>query len=87
MQVELWQLIGALGVFASAIAWLVALQWKQKVQEAQHKAHEDLCARRYSQIEVTHAQLVKVSDERHNENREWLERLDEKMDRLLARPK
>lgn len=80
VQVDLWQLIGALSVFAATVAWLVALQGR-------HKAHEDLCARRYAQIEATHAQLVKVSDERHAENRDWLERLDEKMDILLARPK
>lgn len=87
MQVDLWQLVGASGVFASAIAWLVALQWRQKAQEAKHLAHEDLCARRYAQIETTHAQLVKVSDERHAENRDWLERLDQKMDLMLARRK
>ena len=78
MTIDPWQLVGALSVMAGAIGWLVRLQYR-------HTAHEDLCAQRYKSIEATHAQLVKVSDERHQENRERLQSLDEKMDRVLDR--
>ena len=85
VQVDIWALLGGLAVLASAIAWLVKLQSRQQ-------GHEDLCAERYKAIEASSDQLVKVSDERHAENRERLENLDErighvdeKIDLVLAR--
>ena len=79
------ELIGVAVALAGAVAWLVALQWRQK-------SHEDLCSERYKQIAANSAQLVKVSDERHAENKDRLEgidtrlwNLDEKIDLVLAR--
>lgn len=57
---------------AAAIAWLVRLQSRQQ-------GHEDLCAERYKAIEQSSEQLVKVSDERHSENRDRLDGIDRRM--------
>lgn len=73
--VDIWAALGGLAVLATAIGWLVRLQGRQQ-------AHEDLCAERYKHIASTHDQLVKVSDERHQEN---LERLEEIRDLLMER--
>ena len=73
-----WTTIGGLAVVASAIAWLVRLQML-------HQSHEKICAERYQHISETHEQLVKVSDERHEENRDRLESIDHKIDLLISR--
>jgi hypothetical protein len=78
VQVDVYALIGVLGLMATAILWLAGLHWKQR-------GHEDLCAQRYAQIKTTHEELVKVSDTRHVENLARFDRLDTKLDRLLDR--
>jgi hypothetical protein len=85
VQVDIWALLGGIAVMATGIAWLVRLQGRQE-------GHEDICAERYKQIEESNRQLVKVSDERHTENRERLDGIDnriggleEKIDLALAR--
>jgi len=85
VQVDVWALLGGIAVIATAIAWLVRLQGRQQ-------GHEDLCAERYERIADTHEQLQKISDERHRENRdrldgidERIEGLDKKIDLVLAR--
>ena len=75
VQVDIWALIGGIAIIATGIAWLVRLQSSQQ-------GHEDVCAERYEQIEKTHAQLVKVSDERHTENRDRLNGIDERIGHL-----
>jgi hypothetical protein len=92
VQVDVWVLIGALGVFAAAVAWLVGLHWMHKANAAELTSHEDLCSERYGAIEASQQVLAKTQDERHLENRERLKsiddrigHLDEKMDLLMAR--
>lgn len=53
--------------------------------ELAHQAHEDICSKRYAGIEAAHLQVVKVTDERHEEARERFDRIEDKIDRLLAR--
>jgi uncharacterized membrane protein YccC len=92
--VDLWALVGAMGTLVVAIFWLVYLELRYRSRERDLKAHEDLCAERYAAIEARSAQLVKASDDRHEENIErfhainrHLERQDDKLDRLLERVK
>lgn len=59
---------------------------RQDELEHDHAAHEDLCGERYKAIAEQHHQLVKVSDERHCENRDRLESMEAKLDLLLTRP-
>ena len=51
----------------------------------QYKAHEDVCGERYQKIADNHAALVKVTDERADDTKERLGRVEEKMDLMLAR--
>ena len=80
MAIETWQfvtgLVGVLVTYGAAIAWLVRLQGRQQ-------GHEDVCQERYRQIAANFASLAVSSDMRHAENSRRLERIDEKMDRLL----
>jgi len=85
VELELWQFLSGMVIVSGAIAWIVGLWWRQH-------GHEDICARRYQEIEITHTHLVKTSDERHQETRErftFIEqqnaRMDVKIDALLAR--
>lgn len=72
-------------MFASLVAWLVGLQWRQK-------GHESECALRYAAIQWAATEQTRRSDERHEENVQrfhalarTLERQDDKLDRLLSR--
>lgn len=60
------------------IGWLFGMKADQSAIRARHEAHEKICSERYSAIEKQHRQLVKVSDERHEENRERLQGIDER---------
>lgn len=65
--------------------WAVDVKNRQDGLEQEHQAHEDICGERYASIEEKHAQIVKVSDERHKENLERLNRMEHKIDQLLVR--
>jgi len=75
---ELYPLVAVAVVAIGLVVWFIRIKTRQE-------SHEDLCAERYAAIEARHAQLVKVSDERHRENRERLAGMDDKLDRLLER--
>jgi hypothetical protein len=85
VQVDLWALVGAIATMALGIAWLVGLWWRQK-------SHEDVCGQRYAAIETSQIVMTKIQDQRHSENRERLNGIDErignvdkKMDLVIAR--
>lgn len=72
------------------VRWLVGLKGDIDVARAQQRGHEDVCEQRYQQIAANFATLVRTSDQRHEENKDRLEeinhrqeRMDAKMDRLI----
>lgn len=90
--VDLWAFMGGLATLTLAIFWLVNLELRYRSRERDLKAHEDICALRYAAIETQSAQLVEAVQDRHDENvRRFhsqdriLERLDDKLDKLLER--
>lgn len=69
---------------------------EQDKLQSEHDAHEDICSHRYHEIEQQgkqlerriderHDALVKVSDERHNENRERLQTIESMVRQVLIR--
>jgi hypothetical protein len=75
---EIAAIVSVVSVFVALVAWLVRLKTRQE-------SHEEGCEKRYAGIEKQHEQLVKVSDQRHQENLSRLDRMDEKLDVLLMR--
>ncbi len=71
-------IFGAFGVPTGVIVWAIRLEGRQG-------AHERECLVVRQAIRLELALLRGQSDERHTENREWLQSLDGKLDRLLDR--
>ncbi len=81
MHIEVWQflvgMVSILTAFGASVAWLVRLHSRQE-------GHEDVCERRYTEIANNFAQLVKVSDQRHEETRDALSTIDDKLTAMLT---
>ncbi len=73
-----------MAAYTGGVWRLAAFYRRQEALEREHKAHEDVCAERYQRIEQTHALLVKTTDERHEETRDALTSIDEKLTTILT---
>jgi CHASE1-domain containing sensor protein len=94
-----WWPVIALGL--GAVCWLgreafvyfkrehesqAALERRITAQENAHQSHEDLCGQRWVAARDMSNYLVKLTDERHDENVSRFNRLEQKIDDLLRRP-
>lgn len=85
-QIQFAASLGGLAVIVVTAVWkLRGFEARQTELAQNHDSHERICEERYQRIADAHEQLVRVSDERHKENRDRLQSIDGKVDRLLER--
>ena len=81
-----WPIIAfVLTAVGGCVVFIVQLWRRVDRAEQAHSAHEDLCAQRWVAAKDSAAHLAKLTDERHSENVDRFDRLEDKLDRLLER--
>jgi hypothetical protein len=79
-----WPVIAALGAMVWG-GWMFIDRLRSRISavEAEHAAHEEVCNERWAAVMARHLELVKATDERHKENVDRFDRLDDKIDLVL----